>query len=638
MTDGAQNAMLGYLYQFSLIASLRAYSVGDLPAGSGWRTLVGNIAGGRLTSEMFGQDGVGAVPKGGQLQWVALQVKHSGDPTKVIDLQFFVEMLYSFDQSRQFAVAEQVDLQRFYVLTNMQADSTAGSLWRSRSGADLERSLRTRKKKSKWPEWVAKLFKPYGSEAEAFSKWSSVLTGLEPILTAPYEFGLEGLRRFARGHGVLESELEQNLLKLVGQLTFDAAAGRSVEITEGWLKQLLVGARDARDASFTAAGGMLDAARKLLSVRLEDLTHKAHRFLTRRRYADELSAKVDQHNVTFISGGGGSGKSVIAIQHLLSAPKGPLGVSLRAADIRPDSVAVSLRDLRADGAGNSLPSDTLDQAVSRLKAANPGREVLLAVNIDALDETDPAIRGEIGRIIREFVDRGKEGLGGKLLVSCRPRQHHSGGVQALIREWIDTEYPDRFTDRVALVEVGDFDAAEMQAAEALLNDPMDERLNRTPDVETIEGSDPLGADPGSGSAGPELGHSLRHPVVWGAYIGLNREERRWAKSGTTEGTDRLAAAFVGRFLGKCAARRNHLIQEHHLEHALQRVAAATVDVPPPFGQQDIWQAACRSVLDPENASFLYREALTYGLIEEDRRPSWRWRHGFVAQYLARGEA
>lgn len=638
MTDGAQNAMLGYLFQFSLIASLRAYSAGDFPAGSGWRTLVGHIAGGRLTSEMFGQDGVGAVPKGGQKEWVALQVKHSGDTAKVIDLQFFVELLYGFDQSRRFAASEGIHFQRFYVLTNLQPDSNVGGLWQIRSATALERELCKRKKTGKWSEWVARLFKPYVSEADAISNWSSVLAGLEPILIAPYDFGFEGLRCFARRHGVLDSELEQNLLKLVGQLTSDAAAGRSVEITESWLKQLLVGAPDARDASFTATGGMLDAARGELTTRLEDLTDKAHSFLTRRRYTDELLAKVSQHNVTFISGGGGSGKSVIAIQHLLAAPQGPLGLSLRAADIRPDSVAVLLRDLRSGGAGNSLPSDTLDQAVSRLKIANPGRDVLLAVNVDALDETDPALRGEISRIIREFVYRGRDGLRGKLLVSCRPRQHRFRGVQDLIQEWIDTEYPDRFTDRVALVEVGDFDAAEMQAAEALLNDPSDERLNRTSDVETIEGSEPLSTDRESGSAGPELIHSLRHPVVWGAYIGLNPEERRWVRSGTNEGTDCLAAAFVGRFFGKCAARRNHLVQQHHLEQALRRVAAATVNAVPPFGQQGVWQTACRSVLGLEDTTFLYGEALTYGLIEEDQRPSWRWRHGFVAQYLARGEA
>ena len=56
MTDGARNAMLGYLYQFSQVASLRAYSPGDVVVGGGWPTLVGMVTTGTLTNELFNQD------------------------------------------------------------------------------------------------------------------------------------------------------------------------------------------------------------------------------------------------------------------------------------------------------------------------------------------------------------------------------------------------------------------------------------------------------------------------------------------------------------------------------------------------------------------------------------------------------
>lgn len=637
MTDGAQNAMLGYLYQFSLIASLRAYSVGDLPAGSGWRTIVGHIAGGQLKSEMFGQDGMVAVPKGKQPEWVALQVKYSDGTSNIIDLQFFVELLYSFDKSRELAAPEQVDPQRYYLLSNLPLNSTVERLWINRSAAELKREIEGRKRNGKWPEWAAKLFRPYTNEVEAISRWSTILARLEPILVAPFEFGFNGLIRFAQRHGVLDSEIQHRLAALAGQLMFDAASGRSVDISERWLKGLLVGAPDARDASFTSTNGMLAEAQNKLTRRLEDLTNHGPNLLTRRRYADELQTKVDQHRVTFICGGGGSGKSVIALQYLLASKGGPVGLSLRATDISQNAIPELLKELRSQVPGNPLPLDTLEQAVQRLRTANPDQNVLLAVNIDALDEAHPTLHREIGRVVRMFVDHGDGSLGGKLLVSCRPRQHKFQGLEYFIQKWIDTENPAKFTDRVGLVELGDFDETELEAVEAILGDPPDERLRRSTWFETFERSETLGGDLESPVVPPDLIRSLLHPVVWGVYAGLTREERGWVRIGRAEGTDRLAQVLIERFLRKCEARHNQTVQQHHLETALRKVAAITVKAPPPFAVQGAWQEGCKCILNPEDTSFLYGEALTYGLIEEDQGPSWRWRHGFVAQYLARGE-
>jgi hypothetical protein len=69
-----------------------------------------------------------------------------------------------------------------------------------------------------------------------------------------------------------------------------------------------------------------------------------------------------------------------------------------------------------------------------------------------------------------------------------------------------------------------------------------------------------------------------------------------------------------------------------LERALPEVARATAG-PPPYPPAD-WDQACDSCLDRAEARDLYSESLSYGIIERDAGPAWRWGHLFLLDYLA----
>src|SRR5205823_4204171 len=125
---------------------------------------------------------------------------------------------------------------------------------------------------------------------------------------------------------------------------------------------------------------------------------------------------------------------------------------------------------------DDLPTDTLDHAIGRLKRANSGRTVVLVIDIDAVDEANPANHGELCRLIRLWLDGGDRGIGAKLLVSCRQRISNQSGRLTLVRNWIGGEYPESWIGRVGMVEVTDFDLTELAEAAKLLGGDPEARL------------------------------------------------------------------------------------------------------------------------------------------------------------------
>ncbi|MBX9654944.1 hypothetical protein K2Y11_15135, partial [bacterium] len=531
MTDGARNAMLGYLYQFSLVASLRAYSIGDYVPEDGWPTLIGMVAEGKLTNEFFNQDVVVSTDKAGREVCAAVQVKYSGDANVPINLQVFIELLFGFDQSKKLAERQRVHFDEYYVITNRNLDTSIDKVWRAQSAMELKKLLDSRKKQNKgiWPEWATKLFGQYSSEAAAISDWCTVLAKLQHPLFASYHHGLDQLKHFARRHGILEDELNPALNALFGQLVEETAAGRSLEITTGWLKMCLTGATDAFDLSFRAQNQMLASASKLLRQRLDLLTGPNYSGLTRRRLAEALSDEVERHPVTFVCGRGGSGKSVICIQHLLSFVDGPLGLSVHSSDVTRDFLTESLRRLRSRTPNARIPHDPFERAMTRLIGANAGSATVLIVDIDAVDEADPSLQGEIRRLVRLFLEPGEHSRTRKLLVSCRPRRKRSRLRHGLIREWVKAESPEYYENRIGVLEIDDFDTKELEEADSQLNNSAENRLFRSAPLETIEGAAMMGGGIDLPSSPPlSLLKSLHHPVVWGTYARLTEEERRIA--------------------------------------------------------------------------------------------------------------
>lgn len=327
---------------------------------------------------------------------------------------------------------------------------------------------------------------------------------------------------------------------------------------------------------------------------------------------------------------------MLVLQHLLADEGGPVGLSLRAAGANEEQLLSSLRGLRSPRYSHELPLGTLSEAINRLQVANIEQTVVLVVDLDALDEAEPALWSQLSRLIKTWLDQGYLGLAAKLIVSSRPRTRNRRGKLGLIREWLGVEYPEVFVDRVGFVEVTDFDANELtEAASRLGGEPETRLLQGTP-LATAQSARTLNGNIDSGFAPTSIVDSLRHPVVWGVYASLLPQERNAVLDDLPHGTDRLADLFVERFLSKCRVRRHHRTHEDHLETALRSVAVASVAASAPYARESVWDAGCVRLLGRENADFLYNEALSYGLIEEDEPSTWRWRHSFVSRSLSRG--
>jgi hypothetical protein len=352
----------------------------------------------------------------------------------------------------------------------------------------------------------------------------------------------------------------------------------------------------------------------------------------------KLARACAQHSVVFVYGRGGMGKSVLGLRHLLSLSAGPVGLSLRAMDAQETVLLSELKLLRSPRNYQLLPHDCLDQAIGRLKVANENVHLVLAIDIDALDEASPLCHGELSRLIRKWFDCGK-GIGSNLVISCRPRQHSRNVEHALIRDWLGNENPDAVAQQVGFVEVDDFDDEEFDEANRLLGPNGNAPINAESQWATLADRRrfPFGTDGRVQAAPSPVAGSLRHPVVWGVFASLASRDRQRILDGSADGVSILAKSFIDRFLIKCVVRRNHQIQDGHLLAALCNIARSAIALAPLFGKRDHWDSLCPPLLNQEESTFLYNEAVSYGLIDEEEPTKWRWRHEFVANWLVRTE-
>lgn len=622
MLDGARNALLGYLYQFLVVSSLRVWAdaaADDSPSDHPLRTL---LVKGRLASEMFNQDGVITPDAATSAECAAVQVKHSNTGDE-IDLQAFTEVLCGFDQSRLQALKEaQTVVGNYWVVTNRPRHPDVEQLWSTNDTTGLTKLLNRNRGKAGEPKWLRALLGKYATKDTAYTAWGEVLTRLQPVVPIRPEVSAERLRTHLRSHGVLAGEIETAIKQLLGALVVGTADGMRVELSRAYLNLHLIGAEDARPATLEAAGGMAAAARVRVT---EQLSNCSRNFPVRRGLMQSLREQVERYPVTVVYGDGGCGKSVLALQHLLGA--GGVGVSVHACEASERHLTSQLRRLRSETQYHQLPDDALDTAIERLRTANPTATTVLLVDIDAVDELRQQDRGEVHELIRRWVSGRLAGSAAKLVVSCRPEQAGERGLQLALRTLTGMPY-DLATAQVGTVYVGDFSEDELIEAARMLAGGAERRLLASGVFSSPEGAVfEAGVQPVS----PQIADSLRHPVVWGAYATLNPVEREGVLNGLPNGTARLAGALVDRFLDKCVNRGSLGLEITRLEEALRRVARAAPH--PRFVQQEIWVTGCADLIGGPAATMLYREALTYGLIVEDGSFLWRWRHPFLAPYL-----
>jgi hypothetical protein len=412
---------------------------------------------------------------------------------------------------------------------------------------------------------------------------------------------------------------------LVGALVRETAEGQTIDVTREWLKEHLVG--DAAAANLQFGCPFTPHISNVCLERLEERATLQHPIppqeYLERRIQQELQDLTEQYPVVFVSGEGGSGKSLAVVNFLRSIVDQQLVWTEGATTATEELLVSAVTAARLPSGGCAGVDRHLGDILARLTTANSNRRPLWTIDLDGIDEA-PEHVVPIRTLINLCWARGsRDASPASIVASCRAETGRRT-KEDLVARWLDTPEP-QLVDGIGFVEVGDFTDEEIVDAARLLNGAPERRIISA----GATGEEALRRDL------PPVSHeillSLRHPVVWGGYASLSEPERKGVLDGERLCLNHLAERLCRRFLVRCRARKRWR-DDQMLDQALGMVARATAG-PPPYTFDD-WDQACQQCLDEAEARDLCHEALSYGLIKREENRSWRWRHPFLADYLA----
>ena len=325
MRDGAQDALVGYLYQFVGVASLRARAITatDLEQELSCE-LIASVQKGTLHHEQQGQDALVRVSAGDRDETVAIQFKYSRTvERRVMPRNEVIDVVHAFDRSRRFAASQGVAIDRYVLVTNRTLDTTADALFQKRMSATTPKELvlREHTNDGRIIESNQPIVKEYGSALAAAQAWHEVFRRLTISENVHFASFLTNLRDLALHHGLSDAEFDAALVRLVGSV-IDATVQGPFEVDAGWLTRCLVGAQDALTLHFASKTGTarVVAAEKLHTF-LKHTFVEGENTLIRRNLMERVWEAIDQFPVVFLTGDGGCGKSVLAVQSLLTASR-----------------------------------------------------------------------------------------------------------------------------------------------------------------------------------------------------------------------------------------------------------------------------------------------------------------------------
>jgi hypothetical protein len=136
----------------------------------------------------------------------------------------------------------------------------------------------------------------------------------------------------------------------------------------------------------------------------------------------------------------------------------------------------------------------------------------------------------------------------------------------------------------------------------------------------------------------QVQEALKHPVMWRALLGLDRDSiHARIAGGETEALHLLSRQFIVLFHWKLTRRVHGYFRNLSTDVLIEilRAIAQHTDGTSTHSRDRDWNepASQSNHLSPVDAMQLYYEALSGGIITEDARHQWRWRHSIVYNYL-----
>src|SRR6266567_338722 len=619
--DGGQVALIGFLYQMMGTVGLRAWAeCRTIPVeNADMEALLGVIHEGDVYHETGDADALAhrlGLDQPGA--YVLIQFKYSQNPDRSpltpTDLKHICE---NFRRSIRQLTLEAEQTIHYRIITNRPISRTLRPVMRKPAG---QRSH-------------AKFLQP---------ELQDLLQATEIFERLNFSLWKEALRHFACEYGATLDEYEQGISTLVGILVERAAARQALPLSKAELIKAFRGYEDLYKLTLPSIRERTErdweAQRNQLGV---------YEVPVRRKLLVEATDRVKRSALIILTGDGGHGKSVAAwhLSRLMlegsAESPGSLAIFLHVRDVRTHTLSWVV------GGWSGIPAnrrtESLEQALERLRIANPHSRPVLCMVLDGLDEQrmtegrDTNISDLVSWFWQQeqHMQRNSGTIEmpiATLIVTCR-----EPGV--VMNDWLLEAFSPAMLENptVKPISVGSYSPQELlDAVEQDL--PMHiERFERLLSPQVAPALDVGIIDTAFSPIPKEVLEALAHPAMWYALRRLQPEDHANLLDGNSETLDLLAKYFLSWFYEK-AWRRHPQWNRDDVAEALSAIALrafATQSAQFPF---EIWLevSRCDYILQGRQIhQHLYHEALSAGIIRETGRRIWDWRHPFVGRFLAR---
>jgi hypothetical protein len=468
MSDGARDALAGYLYQILAAAGIGARAHGgmnDLDQLTCDLMLLARQS--CILHEAHGEDVV-LQHQGLADEATAVQFKFSRNagstPIQPAELR---DILHAFDRSRREG-GPALNLTGFILVTNRPLSPSANSLYQRRNRPTPFAKLKEQDRK--WliiPNAKAKEVKQdYGSIQAAAEAWHAIFQRLRIFAKINVQHWLDGLRHYAVARGLPPEDFEGRVSNLVGEAVRGTIPNQ-LELAQAWLNQSLLGFPDARPLVLRATGDSAREAARLLAEKWSEKLVTKARTVIRRSLIDEVGQQAAQFPVVFLLGDGGCGKSVLAGRFVCEEASRRFAGSVAAGEFRRHWLGEAFNSWRSGIYADDLPVLPAREVLRRVRIANGAEErPLIVMNVDGLDEATDEHRDELRRLLE--VCRSQQPPSPYalvLLVTARLRDPSPERTRdLLIQDLTSAHYPSGLAHQFGFVAVGDFDDDELRLA------------------------------------------------------------------------------------------------------------------------------------------------------------------------------
>lgn len=621
--DGGQVALIGFLYQIIGALALRAWAeCADPIPGNDFEALLFLIHEGEVRHEVGDIDvllsQLGLNQPNAQ---VLVQFKYSQRPEQYpLTPGDVADICRSFLRSTQQWTDQQPIISRFYIMTNRPISSTLGPVIETRKEQRTHKAFDT-------PELRNMLQRVDILPKRDFSEWMNALHG------------------FACKYGVEQMEFEDGIEHLIGKLVNRAFLRQSNAIQVEDLAKAFCGYEQPRQLTSAAIRSHTKNYWEHLKDRLG-----VSKMPVRRELIAEVDDTMKHHALIVFSGRGGSGKSVLAWDclHMMfqetEAIASPVTAFVPVRDTEPYTVSGILGEWAGRPAGRR--TEPIEQAIHRLKIANPHAQLVFCLALDGLDEQGETHERNtrIYEVLNYFWQRERDlqrqlqaGLLDPpeeiLIVTCRE-------YETVTMEWLQ----GAFSEELKLYPLGHVHVVDFTDRELVRAVEQDMawalgRFQRTIELksrlESMMNTSVLGSP--SEPISQEVLEAVSHPAMWYAFRQLTTEEQLRLLDGDPEAFPLLAEQFLYWFYVKIRRRWPDWNQDD-VPEALEAVAFRASKVQSTQFQYAIWNEVGRRPegLERNQVRRLSKEAESAGLIlKNEHQRIWEWRHPFVGRYLAR---